>query len=98
VYYVFSLVIIFFVIMTGDDVLWYEGLIMMILYAFYILMMKFNTQLMSCLDRGGESLIFSPFNGLSPLISSSTSSLRSKHDQENVQIWNYGDTHRRACR
>lgn len=57
-YYIFSLLLIFFVILTGDDALWYEGLILMAMYALYIVMMKFNTHLMNFLERACEFPIF----------------------------------------
>ena len=49
--YVISLIVIFFVILTGSEILWYEALLMMITYGAYIVLMKFNVHLMTFLEK-----------------------------------------------
>ena len=49
-----TIVVTYFVMATGFEVLWYEALIMMLLYACYILLMVFNDRLMAALDNTGK--------------------------------------------
>jgi len=56
-----TIVVTYFVMATGSEVLWYEALMMMLLYAGYIFMMVFNDRLMVALDNSGKQ---------SPIVSS----------------------------
>ena len=49
--FVLSLITIFFAIITGQEILWYEALIMLVLYAGYIVLMRFNAKLMAIMGR-----------------------------------------------